>query len=48
MSVPIFHPSVAKAVAAERARHLQAEASLARLAREARRARRAARSAADC
>ena len=48
MNVPIYHPSVAKAVAAERTRQLQAEASVARLVRQARRARRAARSAAGC
>ncbi len=42
MNPTLFHPSMAKAVAAERVREMQAQARVARRAREVRRARRAA------
>lgn len=46
MNPTLFHPVMAKAVAAERVRDMQAQARAARQAREVRQARRAAHRAA--
>lgn len=43
MNAPIFHPSMASAMAAEHIRDLKAQAAAARQAREARRGRRTRR-----